>query len=234
MLKVEDLQVAYGEANVLFDVDLAVHSGEIVSLLGSNGAGKSTTLKAISGVVPAKGGKVTFQDKDITNKQSHEIMRMGITHCPEGRRLFGKMTVEENLLLGAITEGARRQADETIAEVMDLFPILKERRNQMAGLLSGGQQQMVAIGRSMMAKPDFLMLDEPSLGLAPLIVKEVFDVIGRLRETGATVLLVEQNVAQALSVSDRAYVLERGQIVMSGDSAELKGDPELQRAYMGI
>lgn len=234
MLRIENLAVSYGRAKVLLDLNLAVGEGEVVALLGNNGAGKTTTLKAISGLVKPRGGTIHFKGQPIDGLPSHEISKLGIAHCPEGRRLFGGMTVEDNLMLGASTAEARRKQAQNLEHMYELFPILRERRRQHAGLLSGGQQQMVAIARALMADPELLILDEPSLGLAPKIVSEVFEVIERVKDDGVTVLLVEQNVAQALGVADRGYVIEQGTIALSGSSRELLENKDLQTAYLGI
>lgn len=234
MLRIENLAVSYGRAKVLLGLDLEVKEGEVVTLLGGNGAGKTTTLKAISGLVKPRSGQIYFNDQPILGMASHSIANLGIAHCPEGRRLFGSMTVEDNLILGALTTEARKKQSETLARMYELFPILLERRKQHAGLLSGGQQQMVAIARALMADPKLLILDEPSLGLAPKIVTEVFEVIQQVRATGVTVLLVEQNVAQALGAADRGYVIEQGTIALQGASQELLENDALQKAYLGI
>lgn len=234
MLRIEHLAVSYGRAKVLTDVSLEVEEGELVALLGGNGVGKTTTLKAVSGLLRPRSGQILFEDQPIQGLPAHTIAQMGIAHCPEGRRLFGGMTVEDNLRLGAVTRAARSKENATLERMYELFPILIERRKQHAGLLSGGQQQMVAIARALMASPRLLILDEPSLGLAPTIVTEVFRVLGSVRETGTTVLLVEQNVAQALSAADRGYVLEQGEITISGDGRALLENEELQKAYLGI
>lgn len=234
MLHIEHLEVSYGRAKVLLDLNLEVNEGEVVALLGGNGAGKTTTLKTISGLVKPRGGKITFKGKSIAGLPSHEIAQLGIAHCPEGRRLFGGMTVEDNLYLGAATPQARKIQHDTLDRMYELFPIMKERRKQHAGLLSGGQQQMVAIARALMADPKLLILDEPSLGLAPKIVTEVFEVIHQVRDAGVTVLLVEQNVAQALGASDRGYVIEQGEIALEGEASALLANEDLQRTYLGI
>lgn len=233
MLKFENVSVSYGRAPVLFDVDLEVAEGEVVAILGSNGAGKSTTLRAASGVVPPRAGKIWYDGSEIGGLAPHKIVSRGMAHCPEGRRLFAGLTVEQNLRLGARSKESRKAAPATLAEVYDLFPVLSERRRQLAGLMSGGEQQMCAIGRALMAKPRLLLLDEPSLGLAPLIIKEVFGVIQRVREAGVTVLIVEQNVNQTLNIVDRAYVIERGQVVLEGTADDMKNDKNVQRAYLG-
>lgn len=234
MLRIENLAVSYGRAKVLLGLNLEVKEGEVVTLLGGNGAGKTTTLKAISGLVKPRSGQIYFNDKPITGMASHSVAQLGIAHCPEGRRLFGSMTVEDNLILGALTTEARRKQNDTLARMYELFPILNERRKQHAGLLSGGQQQMVAIARALMADPKLLILDEPSLGLAPKIVTEVFEVIEQVRATGVTVLLVEQNVAQALGAADRGYVIEQGAIALQGAAQDLLDNDALQKAYLGI
>lgn len=234
MLHIEHLEVSYGRAKVLLDLTLEVNQGEVVALLGGNGAGKTTTLKTVSGLVKPRGGKISFEGKSISGLPSHEIAQLGIAHCPEGRRLFGGMTVEDNLVLGAATPQARKIQHESLDRMYELFPIMKERRKQHAGLLSGGQQQMVAIARALMADPKLLILDEPSLGLAPKVVTEVFDVIHQVRDAGVTVLLVEQNVAQALGASDRGYVIEQGEIALEGEASALLANEDLQRTYLGI
>ncbi|WP_234058013.1 ABC transporter ATP-binding protein [Microbacterium sp. NFH-22A-Y] len=234
MLRIENLAVAYGRAKVLTDLSLEVEQGELVALLGGNGVGKTTTLKAVSGLVRPRSGKILFEGQPIQGLAPHTIAQMGIAHCPEGRRLFGGMTVEDNLTLGAVTREARNKQGRSLERMFELFPILLERRKQHAGLLSGGQQQMVAIARSLMAAPRLLILDEPSLGLAPKVVTEVFEVLASVRHTGMTVLLVEQNVAQALGAADRGYVLEQGEIAISGEARALLENEELQKAYLGI
>jgi branched-chain amino acid transport system ATP-binding protein len=233
MLKFENVSVAYGRAPVLFDIDLEVAEGEVVAILGSNGAGKSTTLRAASGVVSPRAGKVWFDGTEISRMPPHQIVALGMAHCPEGRRLFSGLTVEQNLHLGTRSKEARKAGAVTLDRVYELFPVLKERRTQLAGSMSGGEQQMCAIGRALMAKPRLLLLDEPSLGLAPIIIQEVFDVIQQVRQTGVTVLIVEQNVNQTLDVVDRAYVIERGRVVLEGTATEMKNDKNVQRAYLG-
>jgi branched-chain amino acid transport system ATP-binding protein len=234
MLTFEKVSVSYGRAPVLFDIDLEVGRGELVAILGSNGAGKSTTLRAASGVVPPRAGRIVFDGEDITTMRPHQIVARGMAHCPEGRRLFSGLTVEQNLHLGARSKQARKAAASTLEEVYTSFPVLKERRSQMAGSMSGGEQQMCAIGRALMAKPKLLLLDEPSLGLAPIIIQEVFAVIRQVRELGVTVLIVEQNVSQTLDVVDRAYVIEQGHVVLSGTASQMKNDKNIQRAYLGV
>jgi ABC-type branched-subunit amino acid transport system ATPase component len=235
LLSVRSLSVRYGAAQALQSVDLDVYEGEIVTVIGGNGAGKSTTLKTISGVgemLKHVEGSITFQGTEIRRKPAYRIARMGMAHVPEGRRVFPESTVEENLLLGAY----RRRDAEIGADVDAIytrFPILAERRRQQAGLMSGGEQQMLAIGRGLMAKPSFLLLDEPSLGLAPLIVEQVFAAIRQLKAEGLTILLVEQLATKALAVADRAYILETGSVVTSGPAAELARDPKVRAAYLG-
>lgn len=234
MLQLNNLSVSYGETAVLFDVSIDVNAGEVVALLGSNGAGKTTTLKAAAGLTPVRKGKVLLDGTEITNRSSYDVTGHGLAHSPEGRRMFPRLTVQENLVLGTRTKESKTRTGETLGEVFTMFPILKERRKQLAGLMSGGEQQMCAIGRALMARPRMLLLDEPSLGLAPLIVGEVFEVIRDISQSGVTVLLVEQNVAQALQVADRGYVMERGHIVLSGSANDLMNDPQLQKAYLGV
>lgn len=233
MLKLENVSVSYGRAPVLFDIDLEVAEGEVVAILGSNGAGKSTALRAASGVVSPRAGKIWYQGTDISRMPPHQIVARGMAHSPEGRRLFSGLTVEQNLHLGTRSKEARKAASTTLERVYDLFPVLRERRTQLAGSMSGGEQQMCAIGRALMAKPRLLLLDEPSLGLAPIIIQEVFEVIRQVRQTGVTVLIVEQNVNQTLDVVDRAYVIERGRVVLEGTAAAMKNDKNVQRAYLG-
>jgi branched-chain amino acid transport system ATP-binding protein len=233
LLKIENLVTKYGEVVALDGISLEVNQGEIVALIGSNGAGKSTTLMTISGWVRSSSGKIFFEDKEIQKLPMHKIVDQGIIQCPEGRRLFGEMTVEENLLMGYYSN--RKQGDPypIMERVFELFPILKERIKQDASTLSGGQQQMLAIGRALMATPMLLMLDEPSLGLAPLLVEKVFETIQRIHETGTTILLVEQNARAALSIADRAYVMEVGRISLEGSGKELLNNDEVRKAYLG-
>lgn len=234
MLKVKNLDSGYGQIQVLRNVSLHVNEGEIVSLLGANGAGKSTTLRTISGLNTAWNGYVRFNDISITNTSADFIVRKGLIQIPEGRQLFSEMTVLENLELGAFTKKARKNLDENLEYCFELFPILKERIKQEVGTMSGGQQQMVAIARGLMSEPKLLVLDEPSIGLSPLLTEQVFSIIKEIRESGLSILLVEQNVEQALSFSDRGYVLENGNIVMEGTSKELLNNEELRRAYLGM
>jgi len=232
MLSVEGLEAGYGDVQVLWGVSLRVERGEVVALLGSNGAGKTTTLRAISGLLRPTSGRITFDGVDITGKPAHEIVRLGVSMVPEGRRLFPKMTVYENLRMGAYLVGG--DVRDRFEMVYSLFPILRERRDQLAGTLSGGEQQMLAIGRGLMSSPRLLMLDEPSLGLAPKIVHEVLRAVQQIREEGVTVLLVEQNVQQALSIADRGYVIETGRIVLEGTGGELLENEHVKTAYLGL
>ncbi|MEZ7975643.1 MAG: ABC transporter ATP-binding protein [Pontimonas sp.] len=234
VLDIQDLHAGYGDLEVLHGVNLSVEDGDVVSVVGANGAGKSTLLGAISGLVPATKGSIIVDGVDITKIPAHRVIRHGVTLVPEGRKLFPFLTVEENLKLGAYHKSARAQSSETLAEVYDLFPRMTERRTQLAGLLSGGEQQMCAIGRGLMSKPRILMLDEPSLGLAPIIVEQMFGLIKNLAANGLTILLVEQNVADALELSKHANVLEQGHITMTGTGAELLASPDLQAAYLGF
>jgi len=233
VLSIEKLDVDYGNLHALREVSLHVGAGEIVSLVGANGAGKTTTLKAVSGVIPARSGRIVFHGKDVAGMKQHKIARMGISHVPEGRGVFANMTVRENLDMGAYTRRSAREAAEGLERVYALFPRLAERSGQMAGTLSGGEQQMLAIGRAMVARPALMLLDEPSMGLSPLLVGEIFDMIREVNREGATILLVEQNAYMALSIAHRAYVLETGRIVLQGDSADLRKDPRIQAAYLG-
>jgi len=232
MLKAENLNVYYGAIHALKGVSFEVNEGEIVTLIGANGAGKSTTLNTLCGLLHSRTGDVTFEGKSIARRAPHLIVKDGIAHCPEGRHVFTRMSVEENLEMGGYTR-ARGELDESIEQVFETFPRLKERRRQAAGTLSGGEQQMLAIGRAMMSKPRLLMLDEPSMGLAPILVEQIFDIIKELHRQGTTILLVEQNAQMALSVADRGYVLETGKITLSGTGAELAASPEVKKAYLG-
>ena len=234
LLTVEHVQAGYGDFQVLFNISLQVTAGEIVTLIGSNGAGKTTTLRVISGLVKPRMGRVQFQGRDISSRPAHQIVNFGICHVPEGRQLFPHMTVEENLALGAYISRVRPRLKEKMEEQFTLFPRLKERRKQLAGTLSGGEQQMVAIARGLMAEPRLLLLDEPSLGLAPNIVEEVFTKVQKIRDGGVTVLVVEQNVVDSLSISDRGYVVENGSVTMEGSPAELLGNEKVRAAYLGL
>lgn len=234
MLEIKHIDVFYGDLQVIWDISLFVGDGEIVALIGANGAGKSTTLKTISGLLTPKKGEIIFNGELINKIPPYELVKKGIAHVPEARRLFTEMTVEENLEIGALKGDAKKEREKNKKMVFDLFPRLFERKKQLAGTLSGGEQQMLAIGRGLMSKPKLMMFDEPSLGLAPILVKEVFRVIKSLRETGITVLIVEQNVKQTLVIADRAYVIENGKIVLNGTGKELLDNPHVQTAYLGI
>jgi branched-chain amino acid transport system ATP-binding protein len=233
MLEAERLLVAYGDATALWDVSLTVGEGELVSVVGPNGSGKTTLINAIAGLLPVRGGALRFRGEDLARLAPHEVSSRGIAIVPEGRRLFTGMTVEENLEIGCYAPGARAARGARLERVYAIFPVLRARRRQAAGTLSGGEQQMVAIGRALMAGPRLLLLDEPSLGLAPAIVDDVFEVIEALHKGGVAVLLVEQNVARALGVASRAYVLAEGRIVSSGPPAELSDHPHIRSAYLG-
>ncbi|MBR6518314.1 MAG: ABC transporter ATP-binding protein [Oscillospiraceae bacterium] len=231
MLKVENINVYYGQIHAIKDVSFEVKPGEIVSLIGANGAGKSTILKTISGLLRSKTGHITFKGEDISRTEAYKLVPKGLAHVPEGRRIFLQMTVKENLEMGAYTKGEDMEKD--IESVYSHFPRLKERQNQIAGTLSGGEQQMLAMGRAMMSHPDLLILDEPSMGLAPILVQGIFDIIKEFHKMGTTILLVEQNAEMALSIADRAYVLESGRIVLTGTGAQLKASDEIKKAYLG-
>jgi branched-chain amino acid transport system ATP-binding protein len=234
MLEIENIDVKYGKVHVVHGASLGVKSGEFVSIVGSNGAGKSTILKTISGLLRPTNGKISFLSEDLNQISPHEIVDKGISHIPEGRKLFSTLSVLENLELGAYTQEARARKDEGLERVFALFPILKDRRNQISGTLSGGEQQMLAIARGLMSSPKLLMLDEPSLGLAPFLVKQTIDVIKEINRGGTTILLVEQNVRYALLNSDRAYVLESGVITMEGSGEELLSNKSVKSAYLGL
>ena len=233
MLELRQVRAGYGNIEALHGIDLEVREGEIVTLIGANGAGKTTTLMTISGCVRARAGTVTFAGRDITGLPPHQIVALGLVQSPEGRKIFPRLTVRENLEMGAFTRRDPAGVAKDMTRVLELFPILGERRAQAGGTLSGGEQQMLAIGRAMMAKPKLMLLDEPSLGLAPLIVSRIFEVIRELNRGGATILLVEQNARMALRSATRGYVLETGSITMSGEAAQLLQDPRVQRAYLG-
>ena len=233
MLKLRDLSAGYGKSEVLRGVSLDVNEGEVVTLVGANGAGKTTTLKTLCGLVTASGGSIEFNGHSLLGMAPHEIVDLGVTMVPEGRQLFPFLTVEENLLMGAYKRSARAVRSQRMAEVLDIFPRVKERLPQFAGSLSGGEQQMVAIARGMMAGPKLLIMDEPSLGLSPLLVEQMFDVVRLVASRGTTVLLVEQNVFHTLKLADRGYVLENGSIALTGTGAELLGNPHVRRAYLG-
>ena len=232
MLELRDVIVSYGSIDALKGISLTVRKGEIVALIGANGAGKSTTLMTASGIAALRSGSVFYEGKRISGLPAHEIVRMGISQVPEGRRIFGRMTVQENLEMGGFSRG-RSEIEEDIRRVLTIFPVLAERSGQMGGTLSGGEQQMLAIGRALMSRPSLLLLDEPSLGLAPIIVSRIFAIIREINEQGTTVLLVEQNAKAALRLAHRAYVLETGKIVMQGEASQLEKDPGIKKAYLG-
>ena len=232
MLKVQDINVYYGSIHAIKDVSFEVNQGEVVTLIGANGAGKSTILQTVSGLLRSKTGSIEFLGENLANVPAHKIVSRGLAHVPEGRRVFLQMTVEENLEMGAFTR-PNSEIDPGIEDVYERFPRLKERRKQIAGTLSGGEQQMLAMGRALMSKPSLLMLDEPSMGLAPILVEQIFDIIRELHKAGTTILLVEQNAQMALSVADRGYVLETGKIVTTGTGAALLNDDAVKKAYLG-
>ena len=233
MLEVRDLEVNYGSINAIKKISFDVNEGEVVALIGANGAGKTTTLHTITGLLKAKSGSVMFEGKELLKTPPHKIVEMGMAHVPEGRRIFQQLTVYKNLTLGAFTRKDTGAIDETLKLVYSKFPRLEERKKQVAGTLSGGEQQMLAMGRALMSKPKIVLMDEPSMGLSPLFVAEVFKIIEEIRAGGTTVLLVEQNAKKALEIADRAYVLETGKIVLSGDAKELMNDDSVKKAYLG-
>ncbi|MDL2205694.1 ABC transporter ATP-binding protein [Eubacteriales bacterium OttesenSCG-928-N13] len=233
MLNVSNLNVFYDAIHALKDVSFRVEQGEIVTLIGANGAGKTSTLHTISGLIRAKAGEIHFMDQPIHGMEAHKIMQMGLVQVPEGRRIFSQMTVLENLDMGAYARKDRANLPEEMDRVFQSFPRLKERRKQLAGTLSGGEQQMLAMGRAMMSRPKLLMLDEPSMGLSPILVQEIFSIIREVSKQGVTILLVEQNARMALSIADRAYVMETGSIVLEGSAKELLGNEEVKKAYLG-
>ena len=234
MLELRDVHVRYGAIRALHGVWLHVANGELIALIGSNGAGKTTTLRAISGLLRPAQGAIDFEGVDISQAPTDRIVAMGISHCPEGRRVFGGLTVAENLRLGAVVQSDKHAVADDLEMVFALFPLLKERVGQSAGTLSGGEQQMLAIGRALMSRPRLLLLDEPSLGLAPLMVERIFETIAELKRQGRTILLVEQNVHQALDIADRAYVMETGLITLDGPAAVLRHDPKVEQSYLGV
>ena len=233
MLKIENIDVYYGAIHALKGISLEVEEGQIVTLIGANGAGKSTTLKSISGLLKPKIGKITFEGQDITGKKAQDIVKLGVIQVPEGRRVFANMSVLENLELGAFLRTDKAGIKEDMEKVYSRFPRLLERKSQSSGTLSGGEQQMLAMGRALMARPRVLLLDEPSMGLAPLLVKDIFSIIKEINASGTTILLVEQNAHMALSIAHKAYVLETGKIVLSGDAKELAESDEIRKAYLG-
>lgn len=233
MLNIKDLDVYYGMIHAIKKISFDVKKGEIVTLIGANGAGKTTILKTISGMIKAKNGEVHYNGEDILRKEPHKIVGSGLAHVPEGRRVFPEMTVEDNLELGGFTDSNRAKVKLGFENAYEKFPRLYERRKQIAGTLSGGEQQMLAIGRALMSQPEIILMDEPSMGLAPILVQQIFDIIEEINKAGTTVLLVEQNANMALSVADRAYVLETGKIVLSGNAKELLGNDDIRKAYLG-
>lgn len=231
MLKIDDIHVYYGAIHAIKGVSFEVHEGEIVALIGANGAGKSTILKTISGLMHPRSGSISFMDQDITHTDAYKLVRHGLAHVPEGRRIFLQMSVQDNLEMGAFTQKAVSKED--LEMVFDLFPRLKERRYQIAGTLSGGEQQMLAMSRALMSHPKLMMLDEPSMGLAPILVNQIFDMVKQLHASGTTILLVEQNASKALEIADRAYVLETGKVTLSGTGPELAESDSVRKAYLG-
>jgi branched-chain amino acid transport system ATP-binding protein len=234
VLEIKNIDVFYGDVQVIWDISFNVKQGEIVALIGANGAGKSTTLKTISGILRPKKGEIHFNDIPIHKVEPYKLIEIGLVHVPEARRLFVEMSVEENLDMGSLKGEAKKEREITKQLVFDLFPRLLERKRQLAGTLSGGEQQMLAIGRGLMAKPKLQMFDEPSLGLSPILVKDIFNVIKRIKEEGTTVLIVEQNVKQTLAIADRAYVLENGKIALEGTGASLLSNEHVRTAYLGV
>ncbi len=233
ILKVDDINVWYGSIHAIKGISFEVYEGEIVTLIGANGAGKSTTLNTISGLLHSRGGSITFHGEDLAKVPAHKMVGKGLAQVPEGRRVFLQMTVEENLDMGAYSRTAGAEARKDLDRVYELFPRLKERQRQIAGTLSGGEQQMLAMGRALMSRPKLLMLDEPSMGLAPILVEQIFEIIQSLHKSGSTILLVEQNAQAALSIANRGYVLETGKIVTTGTGAELLASPAIKKAYLG-
>jgi len=234
LLDVRGIDVFYGDVQVLWDLSFTVGQGEVVALIGANGAGKSTTLKTVSGILKPRRGEILYRGEPLTAVEPYRLVEIGLVHVPEARRLFVEMSVEENLDMGSLRGAARKKREQTKEQVFTIFPRLRERRRQLAGTLSGGEQQMVAIGRGLMSLPVLMMFDEPSLGLAPILVQEVFNVVRRIRDEGTTVLLVEQNVRQTLAIADRAYVLETGKVGMQGAGKDLLNDPHVKAAYLGL
>ena len=233
MLEIKDLEVYYGVIQAIKGISFEVNQGEVIALIGANGAGKTTTLHTITGLISPKKGSVVFEGKDITKVPAHKIVSMGMAHVPEGRRVFAELSVYENLKMGAYTRSDKNEIEESLKNVYKRFPRLEERKNQMAGTLSGGEQQMLAMGRALMSRPKIILMDEPSMGLSPILVNEIFDIIRSVSESGTTVLLVEQNAKKALAIADRAYVLETGRITMSGNAKDLLEDDSIKKAYLG-
>lgn len=233
MLEVKNLEVYYGVIKALKGISFEVSQGEVIALIGANGAGKTTTLHTLTGLLQAKAGSITFEGMDITKTPAHNIVKLGIAHVPEGRRVFSNLTVYQNLRMGAYTRQDKGEIEQSLQTVYQRFPRLEERKNQLAGTLSGGEQQMLAMGRALMSHPKLIVMDEPSMGLSPIFVNEIFDIIEKVSAGGTTVLLVEQNAKKALSIADRAYVLETGNIVLSGDAKKLLNDDSIKKAYLG-
>lgn len=233
MLEIRDLEVYYGMIQAIKGISFDVNEGEVIALIGANGAGKTTTLHTITGLLPAKAGTITFEGQDITKVPGYKIVSKGMAHVPEGRRVFAQLSVLQNLRMGAYTRKDKKEIEDTLKLVYKRFPRLEERQNQMAGTLSGGEQQMLAMGRALMSHPKIILMDEPSMGLSPIFVNEIFDIIKEVSEGGTTVLLVEQNAKKALSIADRAYVLETGHIVLEGKAADLLNDDSIKKAYLG-
>ena len=233
MLMIKDLEVYYGVIQAIKGVSFEVNQGEVIALIGANGAGKTTILHTITGLLAPKNGSVVFEGKELTKMPAHKIVSLGMAHVPEGRRVFADLSVYENLRMGAYTRKDRNEIEETLEKVYQRFPRLKERRNQMAGTLSGGEQQMLAMGRALMSKPKILLMDEPSMGLSPIMVNEIFSIIQEVSDSGTTVLLVEQNAKKALSIADRGYVLETGNIVLEGKASDLLNNDSIKKAYLG-
>ena len=232
MLEVRDLNVYFGVIQAIKNISFDVDAGEVVALIGANGAGKTTTLHTVTGLLPAASGKITLDGTDLGKVPAHKIVSMGMAHVPEGRRVFAALSVYDNLKMGAYTRKDKKEIEDSLEMVFEAFPRLKERRNQVAGTLSGGEQQMLAMGRALMSKPRIILMDEPSMGLSPLYVTEIFEIIKKIKSEGTTVLLVEQNAKKALSIADRAYVLETGSIVLSGDAKDLMNDESVKKAYL--
>ena len=233
MLEIKDIEVFYGVIQAIKGISFEVNEGEVIALIGANGAGKTTTLQTITGLISPKKGQITFEGQDITHMPAHKIVSMGMAHVPEGRRVFAQLSVLDNLKLGAFTRKDKEEVEETLIRVYKRFPRLEERKNQIAGTLSGGEQQMLAMGRALMSHPKIILMDEPSMGLSPIFVNEIFDIIQEVSKGGTTVLLVEQNAKKALSIADRGYVLETGRIVLEGNAKELLDNAQVKKAYLG-
>ncbi len=233
MLEIKDLEVYYGMIQAIKGISFQVNEGEVIALIGANGAGKTTILHTVTGLLSPKCGSVLFEGKDITKVPAHKIVSLGMAHVPEGRRVFAELTVYENLKMGAYTRKDKNELEQTLESVYQRFPRLRERKNQLAGTLSGGEQQMLAMGRALMSHPKIILMDEPSMGLSPILVNQIFDIIEEVSKSGTTVLLVEQNAKKALAIADRAYVLETGKIVLEGDADQLMNDDSIKKAYLG-